>query len=207
VLTPGPQCNTKGLTALGEYLIRRLIDEHMLIEADHMSELARLRVLQIAEEEQYPLVSSHTHTGGHWTDADLNRLYALGGLAAATPDTSPELAAKILELQSHRSERHFFGVPLGTDTGGFSSLPGPRPDAGQSPLRYPFSSYRGDVELGRQRSGDRVYDLNSDGVAHYGLMADLLADMQQQTGDGALRPFFHSAEAYLQMWQRAVSHR
>lgn len=34
----------------------------------------------------------------------------------------------------------------------------------------------------RQRSGERVYDLDADGVAHYGLYADLLADMQEQTG-------------------------
>ena len=59
-----------------------------------------------------------------------------------------------------------------------------------------------------QRSVLRVYDLNTDGVAHYGLFADLIADMQrQQTTRRALRPLFHSAEAYLEMWQRAVRHR
>jgi hypothetical protein len=207
VYPPGKQCNVKGLTDLGEYLIRRLIDAHMLIEVDHMSERARLRVLEIAEAEQYPLVSSHTDTGGLWTPSDLTRLFALGGMASARPAQSPDLAERILELQSHQSTRFYCGVGLGTDTGGFSSLPGPRGDAGDSPLTYPFSSYRGDVEFSRQRSGERVYDLNRDGVAHYGLYADLLADMRQQTGDRAFLPLFHSAEAYLRMWQRAFRHR
>ena len=31
----------------------------------------------------------------------------------------------------------------------------------------------------RQHSGDRFFDLNTDGVAHYGLFADLLAEMQR----------------------------
>jgi hypothetical protein len=39
-------------------------------------------------------------------------------------------------------------------------------------------------------------------------MADLLADMQQQPGGRqALALLFRSAEAYLETWQRAFSHR
>jgi hypothetical protein len=66
------------------------------------------------------------------------------------------------------------------------------------------------VELAddRQRSGQRVYDLNTDGVAHYGLFADLVGDMQRQRSTrSALSPLFHSAEGYLRMWQRVVAHR
>jgi hypothetical protein len=201
---PGAQCNVKGLTPLGAYLIKRLMANHMLIEADHMSEWARESVLRIARRHDYPLVSSHTGTGGFWTPTQLGQLYSLGGLAAARPDTAPELAAKISELQTYRSKRHFFGVGLGTDTGGFSSLPAARSDAAQSPLTYPFRSYC-KVRFQRQQSGERGYDLNADGVAHYGLMADLVADMQQHGGRAALRPLFRSAEAYLRMWELAYA--
>jgi hypothetical protein len=207
-LTPGVrECNTQGLTDLGEYLIHRMMARHMLIDVDHLSERARLRVLDIAEAERYPLVSSHTNTGGLWTASDLNRLYALGGLASARPAQSKELAAEILEHWGHRSGRFYSGVPLGTDTGGFSTLPAARPDAGQVPLRYPFRLYQCKVTFSRQRSGERTYDLNTDGVAHYGLYADLLADMQQRTGTRAFVPLFRSAEAYLRMWGRAMTHR
>ncbi|HEX3317927.1 MAG TPA: hypothetical protein VHR88_07915, partial [Solirubrobacteraceae bacterium] len=74
------------------------------------------------------------------------------------------------------------------------------------PLRYPFRSYDGRVRFVRQRTGERTFDLNTDGVAHYGLFADLLADLQR-TGRGraALRVLFRSAQAYLATWQRAVS--
>jgi hypothetical protein len=203
----GKQCNVRGLTPLGRYLIRRLIANHMLIEVDHLSERAREEVLAMAGERHYSgVVSSHTGTGGTWTLSELRRLYALGGFATATPDTAPQLADAILRLRQDKSG-HYFGVGLGTDTGGFSSLPGPRADAAQDPLRYPFKSYDGQVEFFRQHTGSRAYDINTDGVAHYGLFADLLADLQQRPrGPQAMRLLFRSAEAYLETWQRAEAH-
>ena len=202
---PGEQCNSNGLTRLGVYLIKRLMANHMLIEVDHMSEWARESVLRIARRHRYPLVSSHTGTGGEWTPAQLRELYALGGLASATLDTAPRLAAKIEAFKGDRSKLRYFGVALGTDTGGFSSLPGPRDDAAQSPLAYPFRSYRGKVRFQRQQTGSRGFDLNVDGVAHYGLIADLIADMQQHGDAAALRTLFRSAEAYLRTWQLAYA--
>jgi microsomal dipeptidase-like Zn-dependent dipeptidase len=201
----GRQCNANGLTPLGVYLIKRLMANHMLIEVDHMSEWAREAVLRIAKRHRYPLVSGHTGTGGAWTTGQLKLLYRLGGLASATPDEAPALAAKIGSFRQDRSKRGYFAVGLGTDTGGFSDLPGPRPDASQSPLTYPFRGFLGNVVFQRQRTGNRTFDLNSDGVAHYGLIADLLADMQQHGGDAALRTLFRSAEAYLRMWELAYA--
>jgi microsomal dipeptidase-like Zn-dependent dipeptidase len=196
------ECNSKGLTALGRYLIRRMMDKQMLIEADHLSQRARETVLSIAERRRYPLVSSHTGTGGEWTANQLGQLYGAGGLAAATPEIAPKLADKILRLRRGAGgQGRDPAVAFGSDTGGISALPGPRDG---SELSYPFTSYDGEVEFERQRTGSRVFDLNTDGVAHYGLFADLLADVaQQRRGEAALRALFHSAEAYLRMWERA----
>jgi microsomal dipeptidase-like Zn-dependent dipeptidase len=200
------QCNAKGLTDLGRYLIRRMMDKHMLIEADHLSQKARQSVLAIAERKRYPLVSSHTGTGGEWTAEQLRRLYALGGLASATPGSAPELVGKILRIRRQGNGGPHSAVALGTDTGGFAALPGPR---GRRPrLRYPFTSYDGEVEFVRQRTGQRVFDLNADGVAHYGLFADLIADMQRRRrGSRARRTLFGSAEAYLGTWARTYPRR
>jgi microsomal dipeptidase-like Zn-dependent dipeptidase len=195
------QCNVKGLTDLGQYVIQRMIEKHMLIEVDHLSQEAREGALAIAEAEGYPLVSSHTGTGGEWIPPQLERLYEVGGLASATPATAPEMVARTLELRrSARGEAP--AVAIGSDTGGFNALPEPRGDGG-SKLRYPFESYDGEVRFRRQRTGQRTYDLNTDGVAHYGLFADLIADMEQHPGGRrALRSLFGSAERYLRMWER-----
>jgi hypothetical protein len=207
VYPPGKQCNDKGLTILGEYLIRRLIANHILIETDHLSEKARLQVLRIAEQEHYPLVSSHTNTGGFWTDSDLRRLYALGGFAVARPNNTSGLISRFLELRRFRRGKRFFGVGLGTDTGGLNALPGPEPDARTKPLPKSFRSYDRRVTFVCEVSGSRTFNLNKDGVAHYGLFPDLLARMQRRRGGKtALRLLFRSAEAYLETWQRAVAH-
>jgi microsomal dipeptidase-like Zn-dependent dipeptidase len=201
----GLQCNARGLTPLGRYLIRRMMAEHMLIEVDHLSERARDEVLAMAARAHYPLVSSHNGTGGEWSAAELVKLYKVGGYASVTPDIAPKLAGKILRMARYRPG---FGVGIGTDTNGFASQPGPRPDAKQHPLRYPFNAYLGGVRFSRERTGTRTFDLNTDGVAHYGLVADLLADMQRTTtGRRALAVLFESAEAYLETWQRAFNFR
>ena len=200
----GSSCNAKGLTALGMYLVQRLMDAHMLIEVDHLSERARLTVLQMAEARHYPLVSSHTNTGGIWTPSDLQRLYTLGGFATARPDHAEGLAQTILSFQRYARPGQFLGVGLGTDTGGLNSAPGPDPGAASNPLHYPFSSYDGNVHFLCELAGSRTFNLNKDGVANYGLYPDLLAYMRQQPGgEAATRVLFRSAEGYLRTWDAA----
>jgi microsomal dipeptidase-like Zn-dependent dipeptidase len=202
---PGRMCNTKGLTELGRYLVGKLIDAHMLIEADHLSERSRVDLLELAEARHYPLVSSHNGTGGFWTASDLQRLHALGGYVGPnTADTAADMDKKIGELGGYG----FGGVGLGTDTGGFAALPGPDPEASHDPLRYPFRSFDGRVRFGRQVTGTRSFDINTDGVAHYGLLADFLANMARGAGgQRAMNLLFHSAEAYLETWERAARSR
>jgi hypothetical protein len=174
---------------------------HMIIEADHMSDRARDRLLRIAAARHYPVVSGHNGTGGAWTRGELRRLYSVGGIAATTLGTAPELIRSIDRFAGFGHGRRRFGVPMGSDVGGFASLPGP--SGATTPLRYPFKAFRGDVTFHRQRTGRRGFDLNTDGVAHYGLLADLIADVQRRPGGPrALRTLFHSAEAYLDMWRR-----
>ena len=200
----GLQCNTEGLTPLGRYLISRLIAKHMLIEVDHMSEPARDTLLGIAARAHYPLISSHNGTGGTWTPAELVKLFGLGGFAAVTPDVAPKLAQKILKMGRYRPG---FGVGIGTDTNGLGSQPGPPPDAKQHPLHYPFTLLECHVTFTREQTGTRAFDLNRDGVAQYGLLPDLFGDMQRTSaGRRALSILYHSAEAYLETWQRAFAH-
>jgi hypothetical protein len=200
----GTSCNRKGLTSLGAYLVRRMMDHHMLIEMDHLSERARLQVLPLAEARAYPVVSSHTNTGGIWTPSDLSRLYALGGIATARPAHAAALANDILSFRRYRRKRQLLGVGLGTDTGGLNASPGPDPSAAAKPLHYPFKAYGSDVLFYCELTGAHQFNFNTQGVAQYGQYPDLLAYMRRQPGGlEASRILFHSAEAYLEMWQRA----
>ena len=201
----GRHCNVRGLTTLGRHLVHRMMRKGMLVEMDHMSEKARRQVLRIAERERHPVVSGHNHTGGTWTQSELRRLTAVGGIASQTLAPSAQLAEAIVERRRYRSPRHFFSVGLGTDTGGFASLPSPRPEALTDGLPYPFRVAGGSISFDRQRTGVRTFDLNIEGMAHYGLLPDLLADMAgQRHGREATELLFRSAEGYVRMWERAV---
>jgi hypothetical protein len=62
------------------------------------------------------------------------------------------------------------------------------------------------VTFDRQVTGERTFDLNTDGVAHYGLFADLIADVQRTPGsERRMEQLFRGAEAYLRMWERAYA--
>ncbi len=197
----GRSCNQQGLNELGVYAVHQLMDAQILIEADHMSEGARVALLDIAEQRRIPIVSSHTNTGGLWTRAELKRLYALGGFATArAAGGAAELPERLLSFAQDQV-RGPVGVALGTDTGGFANLPGPA--GGGRRLTYPFRSFDGKVQFTRQRTGTRTFDLNADGVAHYGLMPDLLALIgEQPRGQEALAVLFRSTASFLDTWRR-----
>ncbi len=59
-------------------------------------------------------------------------------------------------------------------------------------------------QLRRHITGNRHWDFNLDGLAHYGMMPDLLQDLKN-IGFNTLQlnPLFSSAEDYIKMWERA----
>ena len=77
------------------------------------------------------------------------------------------------------------------------------PDAAQNPVQYPFRSFDGGSLIHRQQSGSRVYDVNTDGVDHYGLYPDWIEDLRTVGGEQIVSDMANGAEAYLQMWARA----
>jgi len=77
-------------------------------------------------------------------------------------------------------------------------------------VSYPFTVLGG-VEIDKQRAGERVWDINVDGVAQYGLYPDWVQDLRKvadsrRTGAGKdiTEDMARGAEAYLQMWERAT---
>jgi hypothetical protein len=61
--------------------------------------------------------------------------------------------------------------------------------------------------MDRQRSGSRVWDINTDGVAQYGLFPDYVEDLRKQAGNQIVTDLANGAELYLQMWARAEAFR
>ena len=79
--------------------------------------------------------------------------------------------------------RQYFGVGYGADMNGFGSQGGPRGAGVPNPGQLPVPSFDGKVTLDQQVSGERVFDINTDGVAHYGLYPDWIEDLRMLAGD------------------------
>jgi len=110
-----------------------------------------------------------------------------------------------LELARKHPEREviFFGLGFGSDINGLHAQPRPRSDAADNPVRYPFRSFDGGSVIDRQRSDTRTYDINTDGVDHYGLYADWVEDLRLVAGQQIVDDLASGAEAYLRLWERA----
>ena len=116
---------------------------------------------------------------------------------------STQFADEWRVARANRDPRFFFGTPFGSDINGLHAQPVPRAGAAQNPVHYPFLSFDGGSVINRQRSGTRVYDINSDGVDHYGLYPDWIEDLRLVAGQQIVNDMANGAEAYLQMWERA----
>ncbi|MDX1694659.1 MAG: hypothetical protein R3208_12910 [Ketobacteraceae bacterium] len=224
-------CNRRGLTDLGAHLIRGMMARGMIIETAHMSRPMKEAVVDMAEYYDYPLVDSHF--GKAFEDAleiEERRYLSLGGVRAPLfnrwvsvpeyqgvekncyPYTSQDMAMQLMAFSDTRESLGLDpGVAFGSDMHGMVKQAYPRfgerarcdvPQ--QNPVTYPFLSFDGGVRFNRQVSGQRIFDYNTDGLAHIGLLPDVVEDMRRQgMSDDYINRFFRGAESYLKMWEKA----
>ena len=65
--------------------------------------------------------------------------------------------------------------------------------------------YGNNAPIRRFKTGNRDWDFNTDGMAHYGLMPDFLQDLRNVgMTPGNLTPLLRSAEDYLRMWEKSI---
>lgn len=241
-------CNSRGLTDLGKFFITEMMKRKMIIEIDHMSfrtlngyvdDRVHEGVLEIAEDNDYPLVSSHAAVvEGKGDEAsksidEIRRIHRLGGIVAPILIQGDEgiknkyINGPHCKISSRNwanvykyicdvieEDGDFVGVPLSTDVNGFATEPSPRfgekacsgtgEQENEAPkVSYPFAPYAGTGIIDHLRTGNRVFDINYDGLANYGLIPDFIQEVRNVgLTDEDLKPLFNSAEAYIRMWEK-----
>jgi hypothetical protein len=198
----GPHCNELGLSALGEKMIRAMVERGMIFDPDHMSASAQKQALDLLEGLEHPgIISSH----GWSNDSIYPRVYELGGIVTPYAGDSTSFAGEWQKHVGWADERYYFGFGYGADTNGFGSQGGPRGADAENPVEYPFEGFGG-VTVHPQQSGTRPqpFDINVDGVAHYGMYPDWIEDLRHLAGDAIIEDMQRGPEAYLQMWERTI---
>lgn len=199
----GAQCNTRGLTRLGEYAVKGLMKRNMMVEADHMSVKAAARTLDLVESANYPgVLSSHSWMDDGW----LERVYRLGGFKASYMSSADSFDK---ESAATRALRQKYGVGLGygTDMNGVGGWPGPvGPDAPNA-VKYPFRSADGGSVIDRQQTGERAWDFNTDGAAHVGMVPDWIEQIRLSGGKDTVQDLLGGAESYLRTWKATELHK
>lgn len=195
----GPHCNARGLTSLGDHTILRMAEKKMLFDPDHMSVAARKSSLDLVERIDYPgVLSSHS-----WSTPDAYpRIYRAGGVITPYAGDSDGFVAKWRQHLAWADPRYYFGFGFGADINGLGAQGDPRGADVPDKVTYPFKGLGG-VTIDKNVSGTRVYDINTDGVAHYGLYPDWIEDLRKQGGQAIVDDMARGAEAYLQTWERA----
>ncbi|MBA2546203.1 MAG: hypothetical protein H0V15_04910, partial [Solirubrobacterales bacterium] len=196
-----------GLLPHGEHAIRRIMEKKMIFDPDHMSVIARNEALDVVETEAYAgLISSHSWSTPNATP----RILGAGGLITPYAGSSEGFAQKWADIKSLGYDQltPFFGFGYGADMNGLGSQGGPRGAGVPNPVTYPFQSpIYPNVTVHQQVSGQRTFDINTDGVAHYGLYADWMQDLKMIAGQAIVDDMARGAEAYLQTWERATGAR
>ena len=202
-------CNIRGLTDKGVYLVNRMIDLSMIIDIDHLSDKAAKQVMDIVEARRYSgVVSSHSFMRPAKDGSlhrDFQRMLNAGGFAAHYGQGVDGARSNYQRyLDAVKKTPYLPAVGIGTDMSGLGGQPGARGNAASDPLRYPFINEFGLV-FDKQVSGNRTFDLNKDGMAHYGMLADQMQDIRERSGKEVYEAVMKSAEGYLQMWERTES--
>lgn len=192
------QCNKRGLTPLGEYAFKKMMDHKIIMEVDHLELSMKEDLIKLAEKQSpvYPLISAHGGHGGISND-QAARIFKLGGVIypGGGGGTGPQWYNFMESLLPLKDEKHLFAVGLGSDVNGLAAQPLPS-DLGADGVTYPFTLFRGQgwgsqfdhitpIKFDREVSGTHVYDLQAEGRSHYGLTADWVEEIRLGAMDEA----------------------
>jgi microsomal dipeptidase-like Zn-dependent dipeptidase len=224
--------NVRGLSALGKTLVREMIKRKMLINAAHLSERSVQDLFEIAKAEQYyPFYISHGHfrevmneklasyekttpasiirllrqTGGIFglrTAHDETRTYS----KSVVPNTCQGSSQSFAQAYEYGRKGLKVNIAFGSDFNGF--IQQTRPRFGE--LGACSAGSRGEAqcqerdqrESGAPRLGT---DFDEKGLAHVGLLPDLMQDLENQGLD--LSNLESSSENFVRMWERTEEAR
>ena len=223
--------NVVGLRDEGRELLATMMERGMLIDAAHLSERSVKDLYEMAKENDfYPFYLSHGHfremllpskqveekTTPWWVAKMLRETGGIFGMRTAPDEVSSYDDADVSN-DCHGSSKSFaqylayatdglgVDVAFGADFNGFIQQTRPRfgPDACSASFPEEQQCQAEAEEL--TSAPPLGTDFDDLGLAHTGLLIDLVDDLDQLGAD--TRGLRSSADAFVQMWERAEGER
>ena len=232
VYGPGRQCNARTVTDLGKYAIDKIMKKGFVLDIDHAEIKSKQYMLDQGKRftPNYPMVSAHGGHGGI-SNAQAEQLVRQGGILYPAIENGENMVGYIKRVKARwiaSGTTRPLAMGYGADSNGLRNLPGPR-GAGATPVVYPFTLFQGTGWSSKFSGiaplkvdelsipGGKTWDMNVEGMSHYGLAADIVEEIRieglkdAEKGDAprlapneALDVFYNSAEAYLQLWEQTA---
>lgn len=221
VYGPGRQCNARTVTDLGKYAIDKIMKKGFVLDIDHAEIKSKQYMLDEGKKlsPNYPMVSGHGGHGGI-SNAQAEQMIRQGGIISPALPNGKDFAAFVQKLKpiwQNSGTTRPFSVGYGADSNGLRTLPGPRGMDSEA-IKYPFTLFQGPgwgpqfaaagiapLKVDRLAiPGGKTWDMDEEGMSHYGLVADIVEEVRIEGGQEATTALYNSAEAYLQMWEQTV---
>lgn len=189
--------NAQGETDRGRFAIGYMMKKGFLIDIDHMSEKMANEVLDSALAHDYPVNSGHNEPRGQAgnengrTLKQYAQLKQLGGMIGVGHGwNASDFVRTYHQVAEIMGNTH---MAIGTDVGGFSA----------QPQRDTAIKLIYDDSFPHCKTGNRTWDINTEGMAHYGLLADYVRSWKVAgMSEAEQKTFMSSAEDFTQMWEK-----
>ncbi|WP_224243821.1 membrane dipeptidase [Hyalangium gracile] len=224
--------NVKGLSADGKLLVQEMMNKGMLIDLAHMSERSIQDTFALSQARTYyPLYISHGHfrevmnpelaatekTTPAWVVKYVRQTGGIFGLRTAHDETRAYTKTTVANscqgstrslAQAYEFGRQGLKVPMafGADLNGF--IQQTRPRFGNHGACSAGFKAEADAQMNQQRltgPGRLGTDFDVYGLAHVGLLPDVVRDLKQLGVNTA--GLEGSTETFIQMWERANTTR
>ncbi len=213
------QCNARGMTDLGRYAMEQLMKKKFVIDIDHASMKVKDEMIAMAKAQtpMYPLISAHGGHGGISVQ-QAHDLMEIGGLIYPFMPNGKGHTDFVQKMkQIWPASRGQLPVGYGMDANGIADRARPR-GVGSQPVQYPFTLFEGDdwgpqfdrispmkVHMQTIPESGKSWHIDEVGIAHYGMVPDFVEEVRIEGGKEALDALYHSAEAYIQMWEQVYN--
>lgn len=195
-----------GLTPIGNFAILDMMRQGMMIDVDHMSEASTVDTLALALQEHYPVNSGHNvvrRGGGSERNlspdgyAKIGLLHGMAGVGNAGTREKTWIG-QYQDVISALGQSNAVAA-FGTDANGVSPMM-PPPDTDLPSLAY-------DDAFPQSGLGNHCWNYNTDGVAHYGLLADLVRALPAADGGAFVQGnLMKGAQYFYDTWKIAESY-